>query len=82
MAEVSINRALLRGNEAERQWVRRRGFAGMERAVPSLPGPAGERWPQPCLGMDPAPWLEQVREEGLDLQPSFLMTHYMSMGQV
>lgn len=53
----------------------------MESAVPSLLGPAGGRWPQRCLGTDPAMWLQQVGEEGLDLQPSFLMTHYVSMGQ-
>lgn len=28
------------------------------------------QWPQRCLGTDPALWLKQSREEGLDLQPS------------
>lgn len=68
-AEVSINRALLHGNAVERQRLCRRGLQGCKSAVPSLPGPLTSS----PGGMDPALWLEQVREEGLDLQPSFLM---------
>lgn len=62
-AEVSINRALLRGNAVERQKLCRRGLQGWRVVVPSLPGPAGG-WcpPRSSPGWtDPALWLEQVR---------------------
>lgn len=66
-AEVSINRALLRGNAVERQRLCRRGLQGWRMlSHPSLDLRVGDALPNPAL--------EQVREEGLDLKPSFLMT--------